>query len=160
MVKYKPQLSPQAIAKQDRLLFAAACVAAVFPGVRDDQEPKRVIFEKAATLGAKRADCPARYRNRAGDLRVFIRNKWSEIRLKLPELFDIVPVYVNGVHFGGGGGYRKGDLKHARKQLERDRKITDGVVNAANDYAEASTLVFPQIEATRTTLVSRLLEKR
>lgn len=155
MVKKMQQLDGRTEAKKSRLLFATACVAAVFPGVRDDQQPKRVIFDKAATLGAKRKECPLRFRNNKSALQAYIAHKWPRIRIALLEQFDLPPVYVNGAAFGGGGGYRKGDLKHARKQLERDTKIADGVVSAANDYAEATLQVFPQIEATRKSLVTR-----
>lgn len=161
MVKRRPQLDPKQEAKKFRLLFATTCVAAVLPGVREEQMPKREIFKKAAAIGVRRPECPLRFRNNAPALQIFLRNKWRKIRISLPEMFpDVLPVYVNGATFGGGGGYRRGDLKHARKQLERDKKIADGVVNAANDYAEASRLVFPQIEATQTTLVSRAIAKK
>lgn len=143
--------------KQKRLLFAAACVAEVFPGPKDKLEPKRVIFSKAARYGSQQSECP--FEN-AEALRVYIRNKWQTIRYMLPREHDLVPVYVNGTAWGDGGGYRKGDLKHARKQLVRDAKITDGVVRAANDFAEATISVFPQVEATRRTLTTREITRR
>jgi hypothetical protein len=144
--------------KKHRLDFATTCVAEVFPSARDDHQPKRIIFQQAALWGMTQDDRPSYFRY-VSDLRTYIRNHWPVIRLMLPEQEGFMPVYVNGTEFGGGGGYRKGDQRHVRKQLERDAKITDGVVNAANGYAEATGLVFPSIETSRRTLVSRRIER-
>ena len=141
-------------ARARRLDFSARCVAEVFPGVRDPRETKATIFDAAARWGVTQDDCPASIRTVRG-LRTYIRNKWKVIRLMLPTDHDILPCYVNGPTFGGGGGYRKGNIALARKQVERDAKIADGVVTAANDFAEATVGMFPQVEAPRRTLVTR-----
>jgi hypothetical protein len=140
--------------KQKRLLFAAYCVSKVFPGVKDDQMPKERIFDRAARFGRQLENCPDVFYN-VEALKTYIRNKWPTIRLMLAKEHGFLPVYVNGQSFGGGGGYRKGDRKHAQKQVERDAKIADGVVSAANDYAEATVAIFPQVTAERRHLVAR-----
>lgn len=145
-------------AKQRRLIFATKCVAEVFPGMREDHQTKKIIFHQAAMFGVDQDDCPSSFTSKS--LRTYIKNHWSVIRLMLPEQEGFMPTYVNGATFGSGGGYRKGDERHVRKQLVRDALISDGVVNAANDYAEACGLVFPEIETSRRTLVSRRIEKK
>ncbi|PWT79148.1 MAG: hypothetical protein C5B60_00145 [Chloroflexi bacterium] len=146
-------------ARQRRLEFATTCVAAVFPEVTDDRQPKKIIFHQAAMWGVERAECPPALRT-FKKLRAYIRNHWSAIRLILPESHDILPCYVNGPAFGVGGGYHAGNVKLARKQVARDRRIAEGVVDSADKFARATNHLFPQVAAPRQTLVTRAARLR
>jgi hypothetical protein len=145
--------------KRQRLIFAAKCLAQVFPEKDEDRIPKARLFEMAARLGMTLQDRPYVF-DSIRTLRVYMRNHWKMIRYMLPKEHGFVPSYINGATWGGGGGYRKSDKAHVQRQLERDRKIADGVANAANDYAETVGLVFPSIETTRVSLVSRRIERK
>lgn len=143
---------------QDRLDFAAKSVAEVFPGPHDDRQTKATIFVRAARWGRQQPDCPDAFHN-VEALRVYIRNHWRTIRYMLPKEHNIVPCYVNGPTWGGGGGYRKGNAKLAQKQVKRDVKIADGVAHAANEFAEAAVNIFPRIEAQRRHFVTRQITR-
>jgi len=145
--------------KRERLLFAASCIAEVFPGPKQDRVPKAKLFQMAARHGRTLSDCPDIF-DSVEALRVYMQNHWKMIRYMLPKEHKFVPCYTNGATWGGGGGYHKGDAKMAQKQVIRDAKITDGVLRAANDFAEATISVFPRIEAQRRTLVSRQITRR
>lgn len=136
------------------MFFAAECVAEVFPSAKEDQMPKERIFDRAARYGRRQDGCPGVFFS-VEALKTYIRNNWPTIRLMLAREHGFLPVYVNGTSWGGGGGYRKGDAKHAQKQVRRDEKIADGVARAANEYAEAAVGIFPQIEAQRRHFVAR-----
>jgi hypothetical protein len=140
-------------AKTDRLLFAALCVAEVFPGAKADRETKATIFDKAARWGYRRTDCPSTLGTR-DRLHIYIKNHWKKIRSMLPTEHNILPCYINGPTWGGGG-YRKGNIVLARKQIERDKKIVDGVLSAANDYATATIALFPKVDAQHRHTVTR-----
>jgi hypothetical protein len=145
---------------QERLLYCAECLASIFPEPNAKRQKKSVLFSRAAAYGVKLSDRPELFYDRDQDkLAEYIAAKWSQLRIILIREHEIVPVYVNGVSFGEGQGYRKGDLKHAKKQVVRDDLISDGVVRSANDYAKAIGVVFPQIATRQRTLVSRALPK-
>jgi len=131
----------------------------VLPGPREDRQPKKVLFERAARWGIEQEACPPMFNN-VNQLRTYIRNHWKVIRMLLPEQENKLPCYVNGATFGGGGGYRQGNIALARKQIERDAKVTDGVVSAANEFANRTVGLFPRIEANQRTLVSRRIGSR
>jgi len=141
-------------AKRDRLLFATQCVAAVFPAASDDRQPKRILFRQAAMWGMERADCPYVFRGSMRKLQTYIRNKWKVIRLMLPEEHDILPCYVNGPAFGGGG-YHAGNVRLARRQVERDEAVAQGIVDSNAAFADATNQLFPQVAAPRRVLVTR-----
>lgn len=138
-----------------RMEFATDCCEAVIPGADEDLAPKRVIFDAAARWGIEQPECPATHRT-IGKLRTYIRNHWPVIRLMLTER-NIVPVYVNGTEFGAGGGYRVGDKKAVQKQIERDERVAQGVVDSADAYAQAAVGVFPKVAANRYSLRLRAI---
>jgi hypothetical protein len=140
-------------AKQARLNFASQCVAAVFPAADQDRQPKKIIFRQAAMYGIEQADCPYPLRS-FRRLQTYIRVHWKVIRLMLPERHDILPCYVNGPDFGGGG-YHAGNIKLARRQVERDQRVAEGVVEAADAFATATNQLFPQVAAPRQILITR-----
>jgi hypothetical protein len=150
------QLDGRTKAKNDRLDFAAQCIMAVLPGPKEDRQPKAALFEAAAVVGLSQDDCPTFFSS-TDKLRTYIRNHWPRIRIVLGQDEGVLPCYVNGSTFEGGGGYRRGNVKLARKQVEVDAKIVDGVVSATNKFAEVTGGLFPQIEvAHRTVRVRRI----
>jgi hypothetical protein len=153
-----PKLPKQSGAVYEKLLFVTRCVAEVFPGAKEDRVPKAGIFDAAASWGFEQEDCPAVFSD-VRKLRRYIGNHWPTIRLMLPEEYGILPCYVDGAEFTGGGGYRQGNVKLARKQVDIDARVVDGVVESANAFAEATVAMFPQIEARRASLTNRLITK-
>jgi hypothetical protein len=141
-------------AKQARLNFGAMCIAEVMPAAREDRQPKRILFRQAAMFGVERSDCPRMFRHSPRKLERYLRNHWKLIRLMLPANHDILPCYVNGPAFGGGG-YHAGNLRLARRQQERDERVAQGIVDSVDAFANATNRLFPQVAAPRRILVTR-----
>ena len=148
------QRAGMARATEARKRFCTACLTEVMPTSSEDRLPKRILFRQASMVGMERSDRP-RYFRSARQLEKYIRHNWRVIRNELlPTNHDILPCYVNGPTFGGGG-FHTGNVKLARKQVDRDGKIAQGVVDSANEFARATNQIFPQVAAPHPVLVMR-----
>ena len=141
-------------AVEQKLRFAAKVVVEALPDEKN-ATPKRYIINDAARRGMHHPACP-RALKKSQALRSYITNKWPKlVREVIPEKHGILPCYINGF----GGGYYRGNVKTATKQVAYNTKLAHGVVNAIEEFAQAAVEIF-KIEATRHSLVTRVITKK